>query len=79
MSDVVQRYTGMVLWFDPKKGYGFIGWADDAGVAKPDLFVHFSDISTQGFKTLHKDQKVTFTLGLNKKSQPKATEVMVIQ
>jgi CspA family cold shock protein len=65
------RFTGIVIFFDPKKGYGFIK-RDDSTL--PDMFVHFSDIETQGFKTLHKDQR-----GENKKGQPKATEVCVIQ
>lgn len=69
-----ERFSGTVIWFDSKKGYGFIQRDDGA-----DLFAHFSDIVSQGFKTLHKDQKVTFSLGLNKKGQPKATEITVIQ
>jgi CspA family cold shock protein len=70
------RFTGIVIFFDPKKGYGFIK-RDDSTL--PDMFVHFSDIETQGFKTLHKDQRVSFGIGENKKGQPKATEVCVIQ
>lgn len=69
-----KRFQGVVDWFDSKKGYGFIK-RDDL----PDLFVHFSDITVQGFKTLKKDQKVSFTLGTNNKGQPKATDVQVLQ
>ncbi len=76
MSDI--KYTGEVLWFDPKRGYGFIGWDKD-GVKQKDLFVHFSDIVCEGFKTLHKGQKVSFGLGVNKHGDPKATEVTVIK
>jgi len=76
MSDIT--YTGEVLWFDPKRGYGFIGWDKD-GVKQKDLFVHFSDIVCEGFKTLHKGQKVSFGLGVNKHGDPKAAEVTVIK
>jgi CspA family cold shock protein len=69
------RYNGIVVWFDSRKGYGFI--QRDNG--QPDLFVHFSDITSQGFKTLKKDQRVSFGLGLNKKGQPKATDVQALQ
>lgn len=77
-NDLEKRYTGTVIWFDNRKGFGFILWEKD-GVAQTDLFVHFSDIVSQGFKTLHKDQKISFALGVNKKEQPKATEVTVVQ
>ena len=46
---------GTVKWFNPEKGYGFI--SDDQG---NDVFVHFSAIQTDGFKTLEEGQKVTF-------------------
>jgi CspA family cold shock protein len=73
MSDV---YTGTVIWFDSKKGYGFIEWSKD-GVKQKDLFCHYSDIVAEGFKTLAKGQKVSFSLGLNKRDQPKAAEIKV--
>lgn len=75
MSD---KYMGEVLWFDPKRGFGFIGW-DKEGEKQKDLFVHFSDVSCEGFKTLYKGQKVTFELGVNKHGDPKATEVLVLK
>jgi len=68
---------GEVIWFDPKRGYGFIDWIKD-GVKQKDLFVHFSDISCEGFKTLYKGQKVSFSLGVNKHGDPKAVEVVVL-
>lgn len=76
MSDV--KYNGEVLWFDPKRGYGFIGWEKD-GVKQKDLFAHFSDIICEGFKTLYKGQKVSFGLGVNKHGDPKAIEITVIK
>lgn len=75
MSD---KFFGEVLWFDPKRGYGFIGW-DKEGTQQKDLFVHFSDVSCEGFKTLYKSQKVTFGLGTNKHGDPKATEVVILK
>ncbi|HFI0150087.1 TPA: cold-shock protein [Streptococcus suis] len=46
---------GTVKWFNAEKGFGFI--AQENG---PDVFVHFSEIQTDGFKTLDEGQKVTF-------------------
>ncbi len=52
------RLTGTVKWFNPKKGYGFITRDDGRG----DVFVHFSAIKEQGFKTLEEGQKVEFEI-----------------
>lgn len=77
MSDDKQVYYGEVLWFDPKRGYGFLGWEIDS-VKQKDLFVHFSDVSCEGFKTLYKEQKVSFGLGVNKHNVPKAICVIIL-
>jgi CspA family cold shock protein len=68
-----QEFTGTVIWFDNKAGYGFI-----EREGEKDLFVHFSDIVCEGFKTLKKGQKVTYGLGENNKGQPKAIEVTAV-
>lgn len=68
------HYEGTVVWFDNRNGYGFIQWAIGAKVQE-DMFVHFSDVNCEGFKTLKKGQKVTFTIGQNNRSQPKAVNV----
>ena len=48
--------TGTVKWFNSEKGFGFIS-QDDGG---PDVFVHFSAISGNGYRNLEEDQKVEF-------------------
>lgn len=49
---------GTVKWFNEKKGYGFI--QQEGGGA--DIFVHYSNIANEGFKTLTEGQKVEFEL-----------------
>lgn len=48
--------TGSVKWFNASKGYGFLT-SDDGG---EDIFVHFSEIRVEGFKTLKDGAKVSF-------------------
>jgi cold shock protein len=48
--------TGIVKWFNDAKGFGFI--APDGG--GEDLFAHFSEVRTEGFKTLQENQRVQF-------------------
>jgi len=78
MSDDKTMYYGVVIFFDPKKGYGFASWEID-GVKQKDIFLHFSDISMEGFKTLYKEQKISFKLGKNVRGEPKAVEVLVLK
>jgi CspA family cold shock protein len=47
--------NGIVKWFSDRKGYGFIE-QEDGG----DIFVHFSSINMEGFKTLAEGDRVTF-------------------
>ena len=54
MSD---KKTGTVKWFDSKKGYGFIELEGN-----DDIFVHFSDILEEGYKSLKDGEKVEFEI-----------------
>ena len=65
---------GKVKWFDTKKGYGFV--ADSVSDGK-DYFVHFSEIQSEGYKTLEDGQKVSFDIGESKQG-PVATNVKVL-
>ena len=67
-SSTVTR--GKVKWFDAKKGFGFIT-PDDGG---EDLFVHFSNIEADGFKSLLEGQDVEYEVGQGRKG-PQATQV----
>jgi len=55
--------TGIVKWFNDSKGFGFIT-PDNGG---KDLFAHFSDIQSNGFKSLAENQRVTFEVGTGPK------------
>jgi cold shock protein len=52
-----KRITGTVKWFNASKGYGFIERQDG-----PDVFVHFTAIEAEGFRTLQEGQQVEFTI-----------------
>ena len=62
--------TGTVKWFNETKGFGFIEREDG-----PDVFVHFSSIKGEGFKTLSDGQKVEFTVTDGQKG-PQAENVI---
>ncbi|HEY60831.1 MAG TPA: cold-shock protein [Anaerolineae bacterium] len=55
---MAERTTGTVKWFNPSKGYGFIG-REDGG---DDIFVHFSAINADGYRSLREGQIVEFTV-----------------
>ncbi|MFA9381819.1 MAG: cold-shock protein [Acetanaerobacterium sp.] len=68
--------TGTVKWFNADKGFGFI--ANDKG--GEDLFVHFSAISSQGYKSLDEGQKVSFDTETDSRNgKLKAVNVSIIQ
>ena len=63
---------GTVKWFNDQKGYGFIEQEDG-----PDVFVHFSGIGGNGFKSLEEGARVTFEIEQGQKG-PAAINVTVI-
>jgi cold shock protein len=65
--------TGTVKWFNSEKGFGFIQ-QDDAG---PDVFVHYSAISGQGYRELAEGQKVEFEVTQGQKG-PQAANVRAV-
>ncbi len=69
MSETV---NGTVKWFDAKKGFGFIQQS-----AGEDVFVHFSAIKGNGFRTLNEGQAVSFVLKTGPKG-PQAEDVVPI-
>ena len=67
---IMSTITGTVKWFNESKGFGFI--EREGG---PDVFVHFSAIKGDGFKTLSDGQKVEFTVSDGQKG-PQADDVI---
>ena len=56
--------TGTVKWFNSEKGYGFISREEG-----PDVFVHYSAIQMNGYRTLEEGQSVEFDVGPGKKGE----------
>jgi CspA family cold shock protein len=67
------RVQGTVKWFNGEKGYGFI--TPESG---PDLFVHYSEIQSSGFRTLEEGAKVEFEITEGKKGK-QASSVTVVK
>ncbi|ATG17666.1 TPA: transcription antiterminator/RNA stability regulator CspE [Providencia alcalifaciens] len=65
--------TGLVKWFNESKGFGFISPADGS----KDVFVHFSAIQSDSFKTLNEGQKVSFSVENGAKG-PAAVNVVAL-
>src|SRR6476646_6595637 len=68
-SDMTQ---GTVKWFNAEKGYGFISRTDG-----PDVFVHYSEIDGNGFRSLEENQHVEFEVAQGPKG-PQATHVRAV-
>ncbi|WP_312449357.1 transcription antiterminator/RNA stability regulator CspE [Mixta calida] len=67
------KMTGLVKWFNAEKGFGFISPEDGS----KDVFVHFSAIQSNDFKTLDEGQKVQFSVENGAKG-PSATKVAAL-
>lgn len=67
------RLTGKVKWFNNTKGYGFITQGSGA-----DVFVHYSAIQQQGFKTLREGEQVEFDIKMGPRG-PQAENVTRLQ
>jgi len=71
---MAEQELGVVKWFNGEKGYGFI--ARDSG--EKDVFVHFSAIKAEGFRTLREGQRVEFEVVEGQKG-PQAQNVDIIE
>ena len=67
-----ERTTGTVKWFDEQKGFGFI--EREGG---PDVFAHYSAISSTGYKSLNEGQRVEFNVTQGQKG-PQAESIAVV-
>ncbi len=65
--------NGTVKWFDESKGFGFI----EQQSGGPDVFAHFSAITSSGFKTLAEGQRVEFTVTQGQKG-PQAENIVAL-
>ena len=64
------QYTGKIKWFNNAKGYGFIG--RDSG---PDVFIHYSSIKLDGYKSLNEGDEVEFDVEEGTTGRPQAANV----
>ncbi len=69
---MAERQTGTVKWFNDGKGFGFISREDGE-----DVFVHFTAIRGEGYRSLEEGQRVEFTIGQGQKGL-QAQDVTVI-
>lgn len=65
----VERLRGTVKWFNNSKGFGFIGRSDG-----PDVFVHYSSVVNEGYKSLQEGEEVEFEIAQGPKG-PQAANV----
>jgi CspA family cold shock protein len=71
---MAERELGVVKWFNGEKGYGFIARDNE----EKDVFVHFSAINAEGFRSLREGQRVEFEVVQGEKG-PQAQNVEIIE
>lgn len=69
---MANRVRGTVKWFNAEKGYGFI--TQENG---PDLFVHYSEIQSSGYRSLNENDKVEFEITDGKKGKQASAVTLV--
>ena len=69
---MAQRTQGTVKWFNGDKGYGFVTQEDG-----PDLFVHYSEIQGNGFRSLNEGDRVEFEITDGKKGKQASSVTLV--
>ena len=67
------QYTGKVQWFNNAKGYGFLGYEGGA-----DIFVHYSAIQGDGYKSLKEGDEVEFNVVSGSTGKPQADQVRLV-
>ena len=67
--------NGTVKWFNPDKGFGFISNDDGSG----DIFVHFSAIQGEGYRTLSEGDRVSFDTEQDPKNTEKLRAVNIVK
>jgi len=70
---MAERETGVVKWFNSAKGFGFI-----VREGKEDVFVHYSGIRGEGYRTLEEGQQVEFVVAQGERG-PQAQDVVAVQ
>jgi cold shock protein len=69
----MERFTGNVVWFNNGKGFGFLSRTDG-----PDVFVHYSSIYSEGYKSLKQGDTVEFSVVTGEKGRPQADRVVLL-
>ena len=72
MEEAMGQYKGTVKWFNNAKGFGFLGREDG-----PDVFIHYSAIQGDGYRTLKQGDAVSFDIVQGEKG-PQADQVILL-
>jgi CspA family cold shock protein len=67
------QHRGTIKWFNNAKGYGFIGRED-----APDLFVHYSSVQQEGYKSLREGDEIEFDV-VQGSDGPRANQVVIVK